>query len=444
MGFWQRLARRRPQKKFIPSTRISTSWRYQDPTVAQEEVDLEPSITDLSAAPDSHALEDIVSSPEGGQGPSFLPRYSTVPARPRLRFWALWWHAIDRWIFLSTLALIAIGTWLIMTVIPAIAMQHKWSPLVLLNRHLFLLAPGIGLMIVTSLARRKNLVRACMVIGVMAWLGVFATLVVGNEIKGAKRWLNLAGFSLQPSELLKPSLAIILAHVWVTYQNFGVVLAVAGLAIMPLLLQPDVGMAVVLGVISFGQCFVAGLPWFWTIGAGLSAGMAGLGVYLLFPHAAHRIQAFLQGGQADPFGSQYQIMQALKSFASGGIWGRGPGAGEVLNALPDGHADFIFAVAGEELGLVACLGIIALYGIMIGRGLWAAGRESQPFYTIAVTGLVVQMAFQTALNMASVLRLVPTKGVTLPFLSYGGSSFLSLCWAMGMVLALTRRYRGLL
>ena len=176
----------------------------------------------------------------------------------------------------------------------------------------------------------------------------------------------------------------------------------------------------------------------------MGALVGGAGAYLCFPHAAYRIQTFLSGSDQDPLGSQYQVTQALKSFSSGGLLGKGPGAGTILNALPDGHADFIFAVAGEEMGLLVCLGIVVLYGIVLYQFFWHAFQEIDRFHALAVVGLTLQIILQAVLNMASVLRMMPTKGMTLPFISYGGSSFLSLCWAMGMLLALTRRYRSMI
>lgn len=142
----------------------------------------------------------------------------------------------------------------------------------------------------------------------------------------------------------------------------------------------------------------------------------------------------------DPFGSNYQVLSSLKGFAAGGMWGKGPGSGTLLDALPDGHADFIFAVAGEEMGLIACLLILSLYGIIIFRGLHVVLQEKNMFYCLAILGLVMQLMLQVGCNVGSVLRLIPTKGMTLPFISYGGSSFISLCWGMGMLLSFTRRY----
>ena len=363
---------------------------------------------------------------------------------PSPSFWALWWHTLDRWSFLSILLLIAMGIWLIMTVSPAVALQHHWSAFVLFKRHLLIVGPGLMLLVLTTFSSQFWIKDAARVMGVLAWMGLWFVLLFGTEIKGAKRWIHCVGFSLQPSEFLKPALAVITADFLSRGYPYAITASVLFLAIFPLFLQPDLGMIFLICLVWFFQCFLAGLPWRWTWGIGLGAMVGLLGVFLCFPHAMHRIQCFFASEGENPFGSHYQILQALKSFASGGILGRGPGGGVFLNHLPDGHADFIFAVAGEELGLLVCLFLLILYGLIIFRGLWHAFQEMDLFHTLAIGGLTLQFAFQTLLNLASVLHLIPTKGVTLPFMSYGGSSFLSLCWSMGMVLALTKRYRELL
>jgi cell division protein FtsW len=338
----------------------------------------------------------------------------------------------------------SLGVWLIMESSPAIALQHNWTPFLLLKRHFIIVGPSLLLLLATSCLQRDGILKASLALGLLAWIGIWAVSFWGVEIKGARRWLSLGSFSLQPSEFLKPALSIGVAYILSYPLHFLFSGALIGLAIIPLFLQPDLGMIVVMCAVWFGQCFIAGLPWIWTIGAITSAVLSGIGVYVCFPHAAYRIQTFLSGADQDPLGSQYQVTQALKSFSSGGLFGKGPGAGTILNVLPDAHADFIFAVAGEEMGLLFCLGIIIVYTTLLWRFFWHAFQEIDRFHALAIVGLGMQIIFQALLNMASVLRMIPTKGVTLPFISYGGSSLLSLCWAMGLLLALTRRYRGLI
>jgi cell division protein FtsW len=364
------------------------------------------------------------------------------PALPP--FWTIWWRSIDRWSLVSVLILMGLGVWLIMESTPAIALQHNWTPFLLLKRHFMIVGPSLVLLVATSCLQRNSILKIALATGLLAWLGIWAVSIWGVEIKGARRWLSIGSFSLQPSEFLKPALSIAVAYVLSYPLHFLFSGALIALAIMPLFLQPDLGMIVVMCIVWFGQCFVGGLPWIWTIGAMTSAVFAGAGVYLCFPHAAYRIQTFLSGADQDPLGSQYQVTQALKSFSSGGWLGKGPGAGSILNVLPDAHADFIFAVAGEEMGLLFCIGIVILYAILLWRFFLHAFQEIDQFHALAIVGLGMQIILQALLNMASVLRMIPTKGVTLPFISYGGSSLLSLCWAMGLLLALTRRYRRLI
>ena len=195
----------------------------------------------------------------------------------------------------------------------------------------------------------------------------------------------------------------------------------------PLLLQPYLGTAFLLLMSALTKSFIAGLGWGWVVGT-LSVGICSLiPIILCFPHAALRVRMFLGYESLDPFGKQYQILQSLKSFASGGFWGKGPGSGVVLDHLPDGHADFIFAVAGEEFGLLACLGILVLYAVIIFRGFNAALRGLHLEHILLVSGLSIYLMYQVYLNIACVLHLAPTKGITLPFLSYGGSSLISAC-----------------
>ena len=362
--------------------------------------------------------------------------------------WTLWWHALDRWILVSIILLIVIGTWLVMAVSPAVAVKHHWTPLVLLKKHLLFVMAGLGILLYTSFMRKEKILQMTCGVGAATWVALWAVLIVGTEIKGAKRWLHLAGLSLQPAEFIKPVFVVLssylLAQLSEKNQRFLKVMGLFALVSAPLLLQPDLGTFVLLASMALCQCFIAGLSWKWVAGA-ITTGILGLGAILVcFSHAAKRLQNFFSATGQDPFGRQYQILQSLKSFSSGGLLGKGPGAGEILDHLPDGHADFIFAVAGEELGLLACLAILGLYGIIVVRSLQGAFREMNLMHSMCIASLTFLLSFQIFLNIACVLKLLPTKGMTLPLISYGGSSFLAVCWTLGLILCLTRRYRMLL
>jgi cell division protein FtsW len=270
------------------------------------------------------------------------------------------------------------------------------------------------------------------------------TFVIGVEIKGARRWINFPGLSLQPSEFIKPTFAVVAAWLFSEqklrprFPGNLICLALFLLILALLIKQPDIGMAAVVAAVWFAQFFMAGMRLYW-VAAGALAGLGGLvGAYMYLPHVRVRVDHFLDPSTGD----SYQVNRSIEAFANGGLWGRGPGEGTVKDVLPDAHADFVFAVAGEEFGVVVCLAIVALFAFIVLRGFSRMSQEGSLFVLLAATGLLVQFGLQAAINMASSLHLIPTKGMTLPFLSYGGSSMLALGLGMGMMLALTRRRLG--
>lgn len=354
-----------------------------------------------------------------------------------------WWWTVDRWTLAALLALIGFGYVMMLAASPAVAERIGAS-----SRHMFFirqiayLAAAGAVMVGVSMLSTKQ-------VRLLAWLGlagafvlVAATLVAGVEIKGARRWLALPGVgSLQPSEFLKPCFAVVAA--WLIAEGkmngrYGATLlaVLMYLAIAALLKgQPDIGMLLVVTAVFFAQFFVAGLNLFFVAVIG-AMGVAAAGLaYMLFPHVQSRVQRFL-----DPeAGDNYQVTVALEAFGYGGLLGRGPGEGRVKNVLPDAHADFVFAVAGEEFGLVVCLIILGLFAFVVVRGLIRLLGETDLFIVLASAGLLTQFGLQAFVNMASSLHLIPTKGMTLPFVSYGGSSVVAIAMGMGMLLALTRR-----
>jgi cell division protein FtsW len=270
------------------------------------------------------------------------------------------------------------------------------------------------------------------------------TFVIGVEIKGARRWINFPGLSLQPSEFVKPTFAVVAAWLFSEqklrprFPGNLICLALFLVVVAMLIKQPDIGMAAVVAAVWFAQFFMAGMRLYWVAGGAL-AGLGGVvGAYLYLPHVRVRVDHFLDPSTGD----SYQVNRSIEAFANGGLWGRGPGEGTVKDVLPDAHADFVFAVAGEEFGVVVCLAIVALFAFIVLRGFSRMSQEGSLFVLLAATGLLVQFGLQAAINMASSLHLIPTKGMTLPFLSYGGSSMLALGLGMGMMLALTRRRLG--
>ncbi len=355
-----------------------------------------------------------------------------------------WWWTIDRWTLAALISIALIGAVLILAASPPVAERIGLDPYYFARRQLTLLPIALALMLGTSLLSIRGVWRSAVVCFIAAVALMVATLVAGEEIKGATRWLQVGGFSLQASEFVKPSLAVIAAgffagrHTEMGKPGFaiatGMLLVVAAL----LLLQPDVGMTLVVASVWGVQFFLAGLPLV-LVGLVLVIILAsGVGAYFIFPHVQVRIDRFL-----DPAGGDnYQVARGLEAFRNGGLFGRGVGEGRVKEVLPDAHADFIFAVAGEEFGLLVCLAVVLLFAFVVVRGLVRAFGEDNLFVMLTVSGLVVQFGLQAIINMASTLHLMPPKGMTLPFISYGGSSMLALAYGMGVMLALTRERPG--
>lgn len=355
-----------------------------------------------------------------------------------------WWWTIDRWSLAAIGLIIGFGALMTLAASPPVAERIGLDQFYFVRRHFALLPVGITLLIGVSLLAPQQ-VRRLAVLGLLISIAMLvAVLFVGGEIKGARRWINLAGFSLQPSEFVKPFFAVVAAWMfaeWRKGEGFPghlVALAMYGLIVGLLLLQPDLGQAVVVSAIFFGQFFLAGMPIIWIVGA-IVLGVTGLiGAYFTLDHVASRIDRFLDPGSGD----SYQVDRSLEAFMNGGLFGRGPGEGTVKAYIPDAHADFIFAVAGEELGLLACLLVVMLFTFVVLRGFARVLGEQSLYVMLAAAGLLAQFGVQALVNMGSTLHLIPTKGMTLPFVSYGGSSLLALSVGMGMALALTRRRVG--
>jgi cell division protein FtsW len=368
----------------------------------------------------------------------------TTFARTDRSIIAQWWWTVDRWTILAILALIAFGSLMVMAASPAVAVRIGTDNLHFIKRYFLVLPPSVGLMFAVSLLSPR-MIRLLAVAGLALGIVLLVyTLVNGVEIKGARRWIDLPGESIQPSEFVKPCFAVVAAWLFAQakqrpgFPGNAIAIALFLLIVSLLIKQPDLGMTAVVSAVWFTQFFLAGLSLIWVM-ALIGAGAAGLaGAYVLLPHVATRINGFL-----DPqAGDSYQVDRSIDAFMNGGLWGRGPGEGTVKLSLPDAHADFVFAVAGEELGLVVCLVIVAIFAFIVLRGFSRLLQEDNLYIVLAGTGLLVQFGLQAIINMASTLHLMPTKGMTLPFISYGGSSLLALGLGVGMILALTRRRYG--
>ncbi|TCH97508.1 cell division protein FtsW [Roseococcus sp. SYP-B2431] len=353
-----------------------------------------------------------------------------------------WWWSVDRWTLAALLSLVAIGYVMMLSASPAVAERIGASSRhMFLARQVFYSAIAVAVMVACSLCTPRWVLRLALLGSLGALALTAATLVVGVEIKGARRWLPIPGLSLQPSEFLKPCLAV--ACGWLIAEGKrsrrfpGLTISFCLIGIVAVLLkqQPDIGMLAVIVMVFLAQVFVSGINLFWVAMGGASVVGMGILAYMLHGHVRSRVQRFL-----DPeAGDNFQIRMSLEAFGNGGLLGRGPGEGRVKDVLPDAHADFVFPVVGEEFGLVVCLVILAIFAFVVISGLVRLRHERDPYVTLAATGLLTQFGLQAFINMGSSLHLIPTKGMTLPFVSYGGSSVIALAIGMGFLLALTRR-----
>lgn len=355
-----------------------------------------------------------------------------------------WWWTVDRPTLLALFVLICIGAVLVTASSPAVAVRIGADPFHFIHRqHIFLLL-SVVVMFLVSLQSPQNVRRLAVLGFITSVVLMMALPFLGDEIKGAKRWLTIMGVSIQPSEFLKPCMAVVIAWVFHLRENLDdfpgwrVAIGLYVLVIGLLLIQPDFGMVVTISAMWTLQFFLAGLPLAWVLAVPF-CGAAGLfGAYHIFAHVRKRIDNFLDPSSGD----NYQVEKSLEAFASGGWFGRGPGEGKIKLQLPDSHTDFVFSVAGEEFGMIACLFILLLFAFIVIRGMLNMSKENDFFTVVAVSGLLAQFGIQAIINMGVAVNMLPAKGMTLPFLSYGGSSLVAIALGMGMMLAFTRRRYG--
>ncbi|HAT87350.1 FtsW/RodA/SpoVE family cell cycle protein [Cohaesibacter gelatinilyticus] len=352
-----------------------------------------------------------------------------------------WWWTIDRPMLLVLVLMLFAGLVLSMAASPAVAERIGLDSFHFVKRHAMFIPVAIAIMIGITFLEARAIRRLALLVLVGSLIGMVLTLLFGFSAKGAQRWVSIAGFSLQPSEFLKPAFVVLAA--WLFAENdrrpeipgnlFAIILLMVAGAL--LVAQPDIGQTILLGAVWSGLFFMAGMPLFW-IFLLLGLGMVGLtAAYMFLPHVNGRINRFLDPATGDTF----QVDKAMDSIIRGGWLGTGPGEGMVKRILPDSHTDFIFAVLAEEFGIIVCLVLVGAYIFIVVRSLMLALRSHDLFKRLAIAGLAILFGLQAVINIAVNLQLMPAKGMTLPFISYGGSSLLSVALGMGFLLALTRR-----
>lgn len=350
-----------------------------------------------------------------------------------------WWWTVDRLSFFLIISLIAIGLMLAVAASPTVyGTGTIEGTFVFAIKQIAFAGVAIALMIGLSMLSPAQIGRVAVVVYAIGLIGSAAVLFVGPEVHGARRWIALGPLALQPSEFLKPGFAVLTAALLTSpltaqYRRPLVSLVLLLPAVFILVLQPDVGQTFLLLGLWAALLFFAGLSlkWVWMFGAG-AAGLL-TAAYCFFEHVHHRIEQFL-----DPAEAGYQATLSLKAFAHGGFFGTGPGGGTVKYRLPEAHSDYIFAVAGEEFGFLLCCLIALLFCVLAVRLMLRATQAREVFAQMAGAGLAMVMALQAFINMGVAVSLLPSKGMTLPFISYGGSSLFAVAITMGFALGMTR------
>ncbi|MFN3133087.1 FtsW/RodA/SpoVE family cell cycle protein [Roseibium sp.] len=363
-----------------------------------------------------------------------------VSRADRSRF-ADWFWTVDHYLLAAFSILLVSGVVFAFAASPPVAERIGVDTFYFVKRQAMFTIPALGIMLAASLMTPRMVRRAALVLFTISVVLLIATLFMGFETKGARRWIYIAGVSVQASEYLKPAFVVLIAFLLSESGRRrevpGVLFAFILFAVCAILLvaQPDFGQTMLIGMVWAALFFLNGISWVIIVALGI-IGIAGLfAAYAFLPHVTSRVDRFLDPSTGDTF----QVDTALEAFMSGGWFGRGPGEGTVKRILPDSHADFIFAVVGEEFGVIACLLLVIVFAFIVIRGLQHASRDQDAFGRLATAGLVVLFGLQATINLSVNLHLVPSKGMTLPFISYGGSSLLASAMSAGAILALTRK-----
>jgi len=360
--------------------------------------------------------------------------------RRYMNFVKKWWIDIDKINFLMVLGIIVFGLMMTATSSPMIAKKINVDKFFFVKKQLVFAFVAIILLISISFLDQEK-IKIFSLIGLIVTLALLvAVLLFGSEAKGAKRWVPILGFTLQPSEFAKTFFIIFNAfllqrlHFEKWQIKYGISAGLFFIIVCLLILQPDFGMTLTLTVLWVAQLFAYGLPLPFISALGVIGLIGGVGAYIAFPHVEDRINKFLDSGEKN-----YQAERSIDAFVNGGFFGEGPGNGMVKKFIPDAHTDFIFAVVGEEYGIFSCAIIVIIFAYLITRIIKRALDEEDMFVYLSLCGLMMQFTMQVIVNIGVSLKLLPTKGMTLPFISYGGSSMISMAICFGLILAFTKR-----
>src|SRR5438105_4353585 len=355
-----------------------------------------------------------------------------------------WWWTVDRLLLGAILVLMLCGVILSLAASPPVATRIGLDPFHFFNRHVLFLLPAFIVLIGVSFLSPRQIRRTALIVFALSIALIVATLLFGPEVKGSKRWITLVGVNIQASESAKPAFVVVAAWLFAestkrpempaTSMALGMLLLLVALLVM----EPDFGQTMLILMVWGALFFIAGMRMIWVFGLAGAAAAGLFSAYLFVPHVGGRLNRFINPASGDTF----QVDTAMEAFANGGWFGLGPGEGIAKRSLPDSHTDFPFAVAAEEFGIILCLALLALFAFIVIRGLSRAYATEAMVSRFAASGLAILFGVQASINMSVNLQLIPAKGMTLPFISYGGSSMVSLAYGVGMMLALTRQRPG--
>src|ERR1700749_2060345 len=368
------------------------------------------------------------------KGPPMLSREERNPL-------ADWWWTADRPMLGAILALMLSGIVLSLAASPPVAVRIGLDPFHFFSHHVMFLLPSIFVLLAVSFMSPRQIRRTALIVFAVSVVLIVATLLLGPEVKGSRRWITLLGLHIPASESAKPAFVVVAA--WLFAESAlrpempatSMALVLLLMLVSLLVMEPAFGQTMLILMVWGPRFFIAGMRMIWVAGLAGAAAAGLFGAYMLVPHVAGRIKRFMNPASGDTF----QVDTAMEAFSNGGWFGLGPGEGIAKRSLPDRPTDFVFAVAAEEFGIILCLVLLALFAFVVIRALSRAYATEDMFARFAASGLAILFGVQAAINMSVNLQLIPAKGMTLPFISYGGSSMVSLAYGVGMMLALTRQ-----
>ena len=366
--------------------------------------------------------------------------------RLNINFFNKWWISIDKVILFLIVITLFLGNIFTALASPIVASRIGANPYIFIIKNLIFSLIGLCIILFCSTLNEERIINISYICFIILFLLLIVVLFVASENKGAKRWIRIFGFSLQPSEIIKPFFIIIISHILSRFKRIDnshiyLSLIVYFILIILLAFQPDIGMLILISSVFFSALFLIGVKLKYFVWLALASLFTLTALYFIFPHFHDRIYTYISsvflGGE-----KSYQVAKSLSAFASGGLLGKGPFEGAIKNHIPDAHTDFIFSVIGEEFGAIVCILVLMIFFFISFRFMLKSVPDFDLFRYVAINGLSLIFLFQAIINIGVSINLLPTKGMTLPLISYGGSSMIGISITLGFLLALTKNDYG--